>query len=91
MYIDKSTHELVLDTRGTKGQIAGTGLAVYVLSVVRETPTGEAVWVDGKLLLKRGELAVVDYHKGVKGKKLLITTGTAAGKHIQFQTADPQK
>lgn len=91
MYIDKSSHEVVLDTRGTTGQIAGTGYAVYVLSVVRETPTGESVWVDGKLLLKRGELAIVDYHKGVKGKKLLITTGTAAGKHIQFQTADPQK
>ena len=91
MYIDKQSGEVALDTRGTTGQIAGTGYAVYVLSVVRETPQGESVWVDGKLLLKRGELAIVDYRKAVSGKKLLITTGTANGKHIQFQTADPQK
>jgi hypothetical protein len=91
MYIDKSSGEVALDTRGTKGNIAGTGYAVYVLSVVRESASGESVWVAGKLLLKRGELALVDYRKAVKGKKLLITTGTASGKHIQFQTADPQK
>jgi hypothetical protein len=91
MYIDKQAGEIVLDTRGTTGQIAGTGYAVYVLSIVRETAAGESVWVAGKLLLKRGELAIVDYRKGVKGKPLTITTGTASGGHIQFQKALPEK
>ncbi|HST24600.1 MAG TPA: hypothetical protein VLJ76_01285 [Gaiellaceae bacterium] len=92
MYIDQKTGELVLDTRGTIGSIAGTGLAVYVLSVVRETPQGDSVWVTGKLLLKRGELAVVDYrHAPAANKPLTIITGTAAGKDIEFQKAPPQK
>jgi hypothetical protein len=91
MYIDKGDGELVLDTRGTKGGIAGTGYAVYVLSVVRETAAGEAVWVAGKLLLKRGELAIVDYRKGVEGKPLTVTTGTADGKNLAFQKALPEK
>jgi len=92
MYIDKKTGELVLDTRGTKGNIANTGLAVYVLSVVRERPQGESVWTTGNLLLKRGELALVDYrHAPAANKPLQIITGTAAGKNIAFHKALPEK
>lgn len=70
---------------------ANTGYAVYVLSVVRESPQGESVWTDGKLLLKRGELALVDYrHAPAKGKPLLIAVGTGQGK-VTFQTASPEK
>ena len=63
---------------------------MYVLSIVRQTPTGSAVWVAGKLLLKRGDLAVVDYRKAVAGKPVLVTTGTPRGK-ITFQKALPEK
>jgi hypothetical protein len=81
MYIDKETGNLVLDTRGTKGNIAKTGYAVYVLSVVRETPQGESVWATGRLLLKRGDLALVDYrHAPAAGKPIEITTGAPGGK-----------
>jgi hypothetical protein len=91
MYIDKETGELALDTRGTQGNIAKTGYAVYVLSVVRETAQGESVWVADRLLLKRGQLAVVDYrHAPAAGKPLEIITGAPGGK-ISFQKALPQK
>jgi hypothetical protein len=90
MYVDQKAGEVVLDTKGTKGNIAGTGYSVYVLSIVRQTPTGSAVWVAGKLLLKRGDLAVVDYRKAVAGKPVLVTTGTPRGK-ITFQKALPEK
>jgi len=90
MYIDKQDGEVVLDTEGTKGNIAGTGYSVYVLSVVRETAAGESVWVAGKLLLKHGELAVVDYRKAVAGKAVDVITGTPHGK-LTFQKAEPEK
>lgn len=91
MYIDRKTGELALDTLGTKGNIAGTGYAVYVLSVVRETKQGDAVWVSDRLLLKRGQLALVDYrHAPAAGKPLDITTG-APGGQISIQKALPQK
>jgi hypothetical protein len=49
------------------------------------------VWTDGKLLLKRGELALVDYrHAPAKGKPLLIAVGTGQGK-VTFETATPEK
>jgi hypothetical protein len=91
MYIDKQSGNFALDTRGTNGNIAKTGYAVYVLSVVREAPQGESVWVTGKLLLKRGELAIVDYrHLPKAGKPLVITTGAPGGK-VSFQTVPPEK
>jgi hypothetical protein len=91
MYIDKETGNLVLDTRGTKGNIAKTGYAVYVLSVVRETPQGESVWATGRLLLKRGDLALVDYrHAPAAGKPIEITTGAPGGK-VSFQSLPAEK
>ena len=90
MYVDKDSGQVALDTKGTKGNIAGTGYAVYVLSIVRETPKGEAVWVAGKLLLKRGDLAIVDYRHAVKGKPVDVITGPLHGK-ITFQKALPEK
>jgi hypothetical protein len=91
MYIDSKGGNVALDTSGTRGNIAGTGYAVYVLSVVRESPQGESVWTDGKLLLRRGELALVDYrHAPAKGKPLVIAVGTGQGK-VTFQTATPEK
>jgi len=90
MYIDKETGEIVLDTRGTKGSIAKTGYGVYVLSVVRETLQGESVWVSDKLLLKRGDLALVDYRHAVAGKPVDIITG-APGGQVSIQKALPEK
>jgi hypothetical protein len=76
---------------GTEGFIAKTGYDVYVLSVVRETPQGESVWVSDRLLLKRGELGFVDYrHAPAAGKPLDITAG-APGGQIGIQKAQPEK
>jgi hypothetical protein len=90
MYVDKQDGQVALDTKGTKGNIAGTGYAVYVLSIVRESPAGDATWVAGKLLLKKGQLAVVDYRHAVAGKPVGVAVGTATGK-ITYQLAQPQK
>jgi hypothetical protein len=91
MYIDPKEGNFAFDTEGTKGNIAGTGYAVYVLSVVRETPQGESVWTTSRLVLKHGELALVDYrHAPAAGKPLDITTGSPGGQ-IGIQKAQPEK
>jgi hypothetical protein len=90
MYVDKQDGQVALDTKGTKGNIAGTGYAVYVLSIVRESPTGDATWVAGKLLLKKGQLAIVDYRHAIAGKPVGVAVGTPTGK-ITYQLAQPQK
>jgi hypothetical protein len=90
MYVDKQDGQVALDTKGTKGNIAGTGYAVYVLSIVRESPTGDATWVAGKLLLKKGQLAVVDYRHAIAGKPVGVAVGTPNGK-ITYELAQPQK
>jgi hypothetical protein len=90
MYVDKQDGQVALDTKGTKGNIAGTGYAVYVLSIVRESAAGDATWVAGKLLLEKGQLAVVDYRHAVAGKALPVAVGTPNGK-ITYQLAQPQK
>src|SRR5262249_41445285 len=90
IYIDKKTGQVALDTEGTKGGIANTGLGVYVLSIVRETPAGDATWVAGNLLLKHGDIALVDYRHAVAGKPVQVATGTPHGK-ITFQKALPEK
>ena len=49
------------------------------------------MWVSSKLLLKRGELALVDYrHAPASGRTLEITTGAPGGK-VTFQQALPEK
>jgi hypothetical protein len=90
MYVDEKDGQVALDTEGTKGGIAHTGYAVYVLSIVRQTAAGESVWLAGKLLLKKGDLAVVDYRHAVAGKTLDVVTGPLHGK-VTFQKAEPQK
>jgi len=90
MYIDKKSGQVALDTEGTKGGIANTGLAVYVLSVVRDSPAGESTWVAGKLLLKHGDIALVDYRHAVTGKPVDVAVGRPHGK-ITFQKALPEK
>jgi len=58
--------------------------------VVRQTAAGESVWVAGKLLLKKGDLAVVDYRHAAAGKSLDVITGPLHGK-VSIQKAEPQK
>ena len=57
----------------------------------RETKQGESVWVSDRLLLKRGDLALVDYrHAPAHEEDHLITTG-APGGQVSFQKALPEK
>jgi hypothetical protein len=90
MYVDEKDGQVALDTEGTKGSIAHTGYSVYVLSIVRQTAQGESTWVASKLLLKKGDLAVVDYRHAVAGKALDVITGPLHGK-VSLQKAEPQK
>jgi hypothetical protein len=78
MYIDPKLKGFVLDTTGTQGQIGKTGYAVYVLSVVRESPEGATVWANGKtpILLKRKWQAIIDYgNLPAANKNLPVYTG----------------
>lgn len=91
MYFETDTGNFALDTEGTKGNIEKTGYALYVLSFVRVTDKGDSTWTSDELLIRSGELALVDYRKApARNKPLQIYTATPDGEEItSVQTAKP--
>ncbi len=91
--VDKKDGQFVFDTSGTTGAITKSGYAGYVLTVLRKQGKDISYWVatnEHALVMRRGELAIVDYlHEPATGQKLKVTIGKPGGPY-RTQYAYPQ-
>jgi len=86
--LDTKNGELDLGTMGTKGGIGGTGYGVYIFSETRQRH-GEShiqTFINPKLLIKSGELGVLDYSHFKAGKEPRLLIGGPDGSNPRFET-----